>query len=201
MFLVGPHVIFGGAPADARFLPAAAALVFLSLDFSYSRFKALLLLGFFIALVGFRLAMIGYYWHGIDATLHDQVELFQQLPEYADVYPMVNIPEQSEAQKRTLPLFHAVCYAVVDRRVYVPTLLAVPGHIPVRYKTPPITFHENAERFADWKAVDWDKVLANYEYLWGYHLPEDYRQFLLQHCTLVAERGEGSLWRVTKSVK
>ena len=39
MFLIAPYEIFGGMPADARFLPAAAALVILSLDFTYPRNK------------------------------------------------------------------------------------------------------------------------------------------------------------------
>jgi hypothetical protein len=201
MFLIGPRVIFGGAPADARFLLPASALVVLSFDFSYPRIKAFLLLGIFLALVGFRLGMIGYYWHGIDAELREQVVLFQELPKGVNVYPMVKNPEQADEQKLALPTFHAVCYAVIDRQVYVPTLLAVPGHIPIRYKTPPVTFHESAEKFADVNAVEWEQVFANYDYLWCCRLPDDYRQFLTTRCTLVAERGTGTIWRVTKSVK
>jgi hypothetical protein len=198
MFLIGPRVLFGGAPADARFLPVASALIFLSLDLAYPRKKALLLLGVFLALVGFRIGMIAYYWHGIDAELRDQVSLLAKLPEHASVYPIVKIPEQPEEQKLALPTFHAVCYAVIDRQAYVPTLLAVPGHIPMRYKTPPVTFHADAESFAALSAVDWDKVFTHYEYLWCCRIPDDYRLFLARHCTLIGEQGNGTLWRVTK---
>jgi hypothetical protein len=201
MFLIGPRVIFGGAPADARFLPAAAALTFLAFDFAHPSKKALVLLGVFLALVGFRIGMIGYYWHGIDAELRDQVALCATLPNHAAVYPIVRIPEQPEEQKRALPMFHAICYTVIDRGIYVPTLLAVPGHIPIRYKTPTITFHENAESFAELAAVDWSKVFAQYDYIWCWEAPHDYRAFLQTRCTLIGEQRGGTLWRVTKSVK
>jgi hypothetical protein len=190
MFFVGPYILFGGAPADARFLLPAAALTFLSLD-----------LGMFVALVVFRMGVIGYYWNRIDADLTEQVALLKEIPDGAKVYPIVKIAETPNKRKRELPSFHIVCYAVIDRHAYVPSLLAIPGHIPMRYKALPILFHPDADNFVPLAAVAWDQVWPEYEYLWGCRLPDDYREFLGQHCVLIGEKGGATLWRVVKSLK
>ncbi len=200
MFLLGPTVLFGGAPADARFLPAAAALLTLSLDFTFPRPKALALLGIFLVLVVFRIGMIGYYWHAIDAEISEQVSLFAEFPEEAKVYPIVKVADAPDEKKRELPMFHAVCYAVVDRRIYTPTLIAFRGHNPLRYKTPPprITLHADPDPFLPADKVDWDAICANHEYLYCWRVPDDYRKEVEKRCTLVAEKGPGSVWRVAK---
>ncbi len=202
MFLIGPTVLFGGAPADARFLLPAAALVTLSLDFSFPAKKALGLLVFFLALILFRIGMIGYVWQQLDADLGEQISLFENFPVEAKVYPIVRISDGPDEKKRELPSFHAIGYAVVERRIYTPTLMAFKGHNPLRYKTPPpprITDHVDPEPFRAVDRVDWDAVFANHDYLWCRRLPADYRSYLDQHCTLVAENQAGSIWRVRKA--
>ncbi len=198
MFLIGPTILFGGSPADARFLPAAAPLIALSFDFAFPPRKALVLLGIFLALVGFRIGMIGYYWHRIDAELREQVALFADIPVQAKVYPMVKIADAPDEKKRELPLFHAICYAVVDRQVYTPTLVAFAGHNPLRYKESPprVKLHLDPAPFLSADQVDWELILATHEYLWCWHVPADYRRILDQRCTLVAEKEGGSIWRV-----
>jgi hypothetical protein len=199
MFLVGPYQVLGGSPADARFLPPAAALISVSLDLILPRKKALALLGLFVALVVFRYATIGAYWLNFQSDLRDQVESFQSFPEHAKVYPMVNVPDQPEERKLGLASFHLIQYAVIDRQIYTPHLLAFAGQQPIRYKTPPIAFHADAERFTDVADVDWNdwnKVFASYDYLWGWHLPDVYHHFLQRRCTLVAEKGNSTIWRV-----
>ena len=201
MFLIGPSTLFGGSPADARFLPPAAALVFLSLELAFSRIKAIALLSIFLALVSFRMAMIGAYWQAIDVDISAQVSLFAKLPLEAKLYPIVRIPDDAEEKKLALPTFHAACYAVIERHAYVPTMLAVPGHMPLRYKKPPVTFHQDAASFAEVKRVDWEKVFVDYDYIWCCRAPRDYREFLAWDCTLIAEKGSGTLWRVDRMSK
>ena len=196
MFLIGPHELFGGTPADSRFLPPAAALVVLSLDFVFPRKRALALFGLFLMLVIFRIGMIGYYWHGIDADLREQVALFETLPREAKVYPIVRVAEEAEQKKRELPLFHAIGYAVIDEHVYIPTLLAIKGHTTLRYKTPRVMFHADPEPFPAAAQVDWDLIFANHAYLWCWRAPDDYRKVLEARCRLVAQKGAGSVWRV-----
>jgi hypothetical protein len=201
MFLIGPYVLFGGAPADARFLLPATALVTLPLEFSFPRRKALALLVFFLALVIFRIGMIGYDWRRIDAELGQQVSLFENFPEDTKVYPIVKISERPDEKKQELPSFHVICYGVIDRRIYTPTLLAFKGHNPLRYKTPPprIMDHADPEPFRAVDEVNWHAVFANHDFLWCCRLPADYRSYLAKHCTLVAENEAGSVWRVRKA--
>jgi hypothetical protein len=219
MFVVGPTVLFGGAPADARFLPAAAALLSVSLDFTFPRPKALALLCIFLALVVFRIGMIGYYWHAIDAELSEQISLFAEFPEEAKVYSIVKVAESPDDKKRELPSFHAICYAVVDRRIYTPTLLAFRGHNPLRYKIPVrvtshvgdavagfvtsipryrIKSHADPDPFLSADEVDWNAICANHDYLYCLRVPDDYRRELEKRCTLVGEKGAASVWRVAK---
>jgi hypothetical protein len=201
MFLIAPYEIFGGSPADARFLPPAAAFVILSLEFALPTRKALALLGLFLALVIFRYGAIGYTWHAFDAELCDQAALFEAFPHQAKVYPMINVPEQPEEQKLALASFHMIHYAVIDRQIYSPHLFGFAGQQPIRSKTPPIAFHSNPHQFPALAEVNWSKVFANYDYLWCWNLPDVHRRFLQRYCTLVVETGNGTIWRVTKSLK
>lgn len=201
MFLVGPTVLFGGAPADARFLLPAAALITLAFDFEFPRPKAITLLAVFVGLVVFRLGTIGYYWHGIDAELRGQVALFAAIPEGAKVYPMVKIADGPDEKKQELPMFHAVGYAVIDRRVYVPTLIAFAGHNPLRYKEPRVTGHADPEPFPPAEKVDWELIFARHDYLYCWHVPDTYRREIEKRCVPVVEKDGGSIWRVAESLK
>ena len=201
MFLIGPYEIFGGAPGDARFLLPAAALIVLSFDFAYARGKAIALLTMFLVLVIFRIGMIAFYWHGMDVGLREQIALFDAFPEQARVYPLIRLADDADESKRDRPVFHVIHYAVIDRHIYSPHLFAFPGQQPMHYKTKPIAFHHGVGDFPALDPVKLHQVLANYDYLWCYRLPDDYRQFLQERCTLMAEKGPGSVWRVGKSVK
>ena len=192
MFLVGPTILFGGSPADARFLPAAAALIALSLDFSVPPRKAVFLLGIFLTLVVFRIGMIGIYWHGIDAEISEQVALFAEFPEEAKVYPIVKIADSADEKKRELPLFHAIGYAVIDRRIYTPTLMSVRGaQSAALHDAARVTFHADPAPFLPADQVDWDLIFANHDYSWCCAPPDDYRKEIGK--TLHANCREG--WR------
>jgi hypothetical protein len=200
MFVVGPSMLFGGRPADSRFLPVAAALITLSLQFRYRRSKAALLLGFFLCLVAFRIGMIGYYWRKIDAGITRQIELLARLPEEAKVYPIVKIADGPDEKKREVPSFHVICYAVLDRRIYTPTMIAFAGHTPLHYRTSDVRImdHVNPEPFPPAAKVNWDAIFANHDHIWALRLPTDYLPILERHCTLVAEDGAAAIWRVRK---
>jgi hypothetical protein len=198
MFLIGPYEIFSGIPADARFLPAAAALVALSLDLTIPLKKALVLLGLFFALVLFRCGMIAGYWQSFQPELREQVSLMQSFPWYAKVYPMVNLPEAPEDQKLGTASFHMIHYAVIDRHIYSPHNLAFDGQQPIRYKQPPIAFHTSVEPGPSIVEV-WTKVSPHYDFLWCWNLPELDRRFLERQCELVAESGNSSIWRVKRN--
>ena len=73
--------------------------------------------------------------------------------------------------------------------------------MPLRYKKPPVTFHQDAASFAEVKRVDWEKVFVDYDYIWCCRAPRDYREFLAWDCTLIAEKGSGTLWRVDRMSK
>ena len=129
--------------------------------------------------------------------MRDQLALFEAFPDHAKVYPLIKIPDQPKEEKKlALASFHLLHYAVIDRHVYSPHLFAFVGQQPIHYKTPPIAFHSSAERFPPLDKVPWDKVFANYEYLWCWGLPDDYRSFLQTRCTLVAASGRGTIRRV-----
>jgi hypothetical protein len=70
------------------------------------------------------------------------------------------------------------------------------GHNPLRYKTPRVTLHADPEPFLPAEQVDWNLICANHDYLWCWHVPDDYRKELEKRCTLVAEKGGGGIWRV-----
>jgi hypothetical protein len=198
MFLVGPVEIFGGSPADARFLPPASALVVLSLDCELPRRKALGLLGTFLCLVVFRYCLIAAYWRTFDADLGEQVALFEHFPRGAKVYPIVRVAGDADEQKLGVASFHAINYAVLDRHIYVPHLLAFPGQQPLRYKTLPLAYHASAEQYPRPAEAEWNKVFAAYDYLWCYAVPAEDLAYLERHATLVAAQGGGVILRVAK---
>ncbi|MBI3824052.1 MAG: hypothetical protein HY289_15395, partial [Planctomycetes bacterium] len=198
MFLVGPHEIFGGSPADARFLPPAAALIVLSFDFSYPRRAAVVLLFLFLMLTVFRCGALTHFWQSFDTDLRDQAALFDTFPENAKVYPMVNVSDQPDEQKLGLASFHAINYAVIDRHIYVPHLLAYRGQQPIRYLKEPLTFHDNPLAYPAYADVDWNKICAKYDYLWCWDLPEVHQILLSSRATRVAQKGNASIWKVRK---
>lgn len=199
MFVIGPVEIFGGAPADARFLPPASALVVLSLDAAWPRRRALVLLVIFLSLVLFRYAMITAYWRNYDKALGEQVALFEQFDRGARVYPLVRAAEGADEQKLGLLMFHALNYAVLERQVYVPHLLAFAGQQPLHYKTPPLTFHARAERYPEMTEAQWRQVLAHYDYFWCYRVPERDMEFLRHYTIAVASRGQGAILQVLRT--
>jgi hypothetical protein len=201
MFLLAPRELFGGAPADARFLPPAAALTTLSLEATIPRKRGWLLLGTFLALVLLRLGVIVSFWQTFDADLRAQTAMFDRFAEGARVYPIVRIPDQPEAQKLALPSFHAIGYGVPTRHIYIPTLLAYVGQQPLRYKTPPIVFHDDAVRFASWDEVPWERVFANYDYLWCKDVPADYLARLEQRSTVIDSGSSGVILQIRKTSK
>lgn len=196
MFVIGPKEINGGgAPADARFLPAAAPLLLLAPQLTLRRRRAVLLLAALVGMIAVRTTVIAREWQPLDRALAVQVSLFQHVREGATLYPIVALTDDTATNKRNLALWHAVHYATVERHTYSPGLLAYPGQQTIRYRHQPTWMHPSAERFPDLDAVDWERIFARYDYLWCYRVPPDYRAFLERRCTVVASGGDGVIFQ------
>ncbi len=199
LFLLGPKEIHGGgAPADARFLPAAAPLLLLAWKVVLPRRRAAVLFGFWLLLIAGRLGGIAGELWPMGQAVATQVALFDHLPEGARLYPIVGTAADAATRKRDRALFHAAHYATVERRAFVPTLMAYPGQQPIRLREPPVSYHGGADRLPALGEVDWPRVLAAYDYLWGYQLPPDYDAYLRARCDVVASADGGVLYRVRR---
>jgi hypothetical protein len=187
MFVIGPAEIDGASPADARFLPAAAALLLLAPQLTVCRRRAVPLVAAVIALIGVHTAVIASEWLPQDRELAAQVAMFEQLPDGARLYPLV-AQAGDAASKRDRCMWHAAHYATVVRHACSPGLLAYPGQQPIRYRQAPPWLHSGAH-------VEWERIFNNYDYIWCYKAP-DYGAFLEQRCTVIASSANGVIFRV-----
>ena len=139
LFVAGPREIHGGgAPVDARMLPAAAPLLLIAPELTLRRRRAELLLAALLGLIGLRVGVIANEWRPLSAEIASQVELFVQVPHGATLYPILGMPQDLTVRRRVRVLLHAAHYATVIRHTYSPGLLAYPGQQPIRYRYPPV---------------------------------------------------------------
>lgn len=197
-FAASPETLFTSHSVDLRFAPAAAVLAIMSVRFNVPARSGLLSLSVVLAAACVRLGGVWYDWRGLDARIAAQVALFSHLPRGSSVYPLVVLPAGARAQKAERPLLHVIHYSTIERETHAPTLFALRGQQPLRFKREfsYYPFGLSVSAPLDVAGVDWRLILDNHDYLWGYNLPGAYAAFLKENCVLLAETGGGALFRV-----
>jgi len=200
-FVASPETLFTSYSVDLRFVPAAAVLAIMSVRFNVPARAGLLALSVVLAAACVRLGGVWYDWRGLDGRIAAQLSLFSQLPRGSSVYPLVVLPTGARAQKMEKPLLHIIHYSTIERETHAPTLFALRGQQPLRFKREfsYYPFGLSVPAPLDAGRVDWQLILDNHDYLWGYNLPQPYAAFLKENCVLLAEAGGGALFRMDRA--
>jgi hypothetical protein len=190
-FVASPKVVFTSSAADARFLWPACVLLALSCRPRVSVRKGALCLSAFLLIYSVRTGIIASHWRQLDAKAARVVRLFESLPEQVKIYPAF-FPSDSDVESAKLDhaLEHVVCYAVVFRNAYVPTVFAQRGQQPLVDTTRPA--------FRVWTPGRGDPM-RGYEYVWTYNPPRELTAQLEHGATLIARSDESSLWRTASN--
>ncbi|BCA56010.1 hypothetical protein W02_31500 [Nitrospira sp. KM1] len=178
---------------DRRFLLPAAILLLLAIHIHASkkigRYVIIGLLGLSVLRVG----VVWHYWDRIGQEVQTQVRMLDQLPDGARLYPMV-VHDQSAARSWLwdMHFFFTPHYATIYRHAFVPTLYAWDEAHPLHMRSAQ-TDYVQVERDTAFDHVNWGTIFSKYDYLWGYKLSEEFKQFLLSNGRLVAQSGDAVL--------
>jgi hypothetical protein len=195
LFIVCPRVLFTSGAADARFVPPAAVLLLMALRFEVKKRigQGALIIFLFVALI--HIGSIWHVWRVIDRTFSAQVAMFSYLEDGARVYP-ISYPTITD-NKMDRPLKHAIQYSTIDRHTFLPTLFALRGQQPLRFKHDPSPLKIDLRIPPD--QVNWIPIFDNYDYIWCYKIDNSYIQYLRNRCQFVAAASGVVIFRVTRS--
>lgn len=198
LFVASPETLFTSHSADIRFIPPAIVLALMSVRFVVPARAGKAALALILAASSVRAGGVWYEWQRTDKKIAAQVSLFEHLPEGAGVYPVVILPTGIQANKREKPLAHIIHYATIYRHTSSPTLFALRGQQSLHFKQP-FTYYPFGLSVAQPLApdqVDWPLIRQKHDYLWCYNLSDSYIAYLKERCTLIAEAGDGMIFRV-----
>lgn len=191
----------GGAQAsyvDRRFLLPAVIWLVLSVRIDQSmRVGRYVMIGL-LSLSVFRVGEVWVYWNRIGQEVQGQVQMLQQLPNGARLYPMI-VHDQSASLTwlREMHLFFTAHYATIYRHAFVPTIYASKIQNPI-YLRSRDTGYVQMERDSSLDQVNWDEIASRYDYVWGYKIPQEFKDFLVARADLVAQSGNTMLMRIRK---
>jgi len=93
--------------------------------------------------------------------------------------------------------FFTAHYATIYRNAFVPTIYAWKGAHPLNLRTGNNDYFQ-VEQGTPVANVNWEVIFSNYDYLWGYKLPQEFRRFLVTKGELIAQSDEAMLVRIRK---
>jgi hypothetical protein len=193
LYVVSPHDWLGGSPVDARFIPPAVLLVIFSLQVRLPRSSARLLFVVSLLIFSARLLMVGRTWRMLSNRIAGQVELFQALPEGATLYPLFLPAHANGEETKTDRAFeHVAEYAVIERRAFVPTQLAIPGQETLLFRAP-LPYRDTSAGPGVWVTS-----MRRYDFVWSHGTSADVERALEENCDRIVERDGFSIWRVRK---
>lgn len=198
LFLVCPEGIFQTALADVRFVPPAAVLMLVALNFQVDKRIGKWALLLFLAVSLIRVGSIGYEWSKIDEKIAAQVAAFNRFEDGAKVYPLVSRPAGYDRKKYMVDrsFWHIIHYSTIDRHTFSSTLFAIKGQQPIRFKNN-IEF-TNPQTTKPVEGMEWEFIFGNYDYLWCYKINDKYMEYLKDNCQLVAETDDSMIFRVNR---
>jgi hypothetical protein len=191
LFLLSPKVLFTSYGADGRFILPAALLFVASIKIEAPARAATILMIAYLVLAGIRVGSIWRSWSILDHQIAAEVDRLKMLPEGAAVYPLFRADEDLEQNKQQRSFEHALHYATISRRVFVPSLFALPGQQPLVFRTSP-GFSGSPEV----NNLQWLIELPKYDYVWTYALRPEARDSLISRSTLVSQTNGFELWKV-----
>jgi hypothetical protein len=186
LFLMSPWELFGGTPADARFIPPAATLGVLACRFRLPARSATGLLAAWLALTGMRLAAVTAEWTAASAQIASQVALLKELPAEARLYPAVLMPDPAAHDKRRRASFHVAHYATIYRHAYCPTIIADPRQQPLLLRVPP-TSAPGPEALA--------VAVREFDFVLCFAVPAEDDAYLQAHCQRTGGDGINVLYQ------
>lgn len=188
-FLACPMVLFTSWGADTRFvLPLATLLPFtLALDLPPRAARGLTIAA--LAVSAGRVGAIWAGWQGPNARAAQAASLFPTLPVGARVFPAFYAADDVGTAKQDRGVEHVLFYAMPERRLFVPTLFATRGLMPLHFRNGETAMLTSRPRLLP-------EQLHGYDYVWAHKLPPAEAAALARIATPVAQAGPFSTWRV-----
>lgn len=164
LYWVFPASYAQGMNSDRRLLPFLFLIALAALRVG-RRGRQLAVLAVLLFLV--RTGTIERSFLAVQPQLARTADSFAAIPANARVLPLVGWEKGSPSVERN---FWA--YGVIERGWLVPTLFHDPGVQPLQLKLPVYNPYRPAS-FGPLKAVDWNQVRRDYDYVWAYRVPQD----------------------------
>jgi hypothetical protein len=174
---------------DARFFwPACVFLVFaLPASGWTAREKGVLALVTFLAW-GLRVEALSANWKALSSATADIVQVLDQLPAGARLYPVCGETQDADVEKTIRALCHVAEYAIVTRQIVDPALFTMPGGNSIIFRTPQPRYRQEGVM----------NQFAGYDYVWSIEPPAQVRDYLNSHADPVGTAGGFVLWRLRK---
>ncbi len=217
LYLVFPMSAAQSYYVDRRFIVPAAVMVLLALHIDSSKvIGRYLMIGLLVLSVA-RVSTVWKSWTDADQEIGAQVHALDVLPDGVTLYPMLMYDTSAESWMWDMHFYYSAHYATIYRHAFVPTIYAWNAVNPVRLRRSPQIDYAHVERGprldgVNWDndytrieqgtplgRVKWDAIRSKYDYLWGYKLSEEFKRFLLSEGQLVAQSGNGMLFRIRKA--
>lgn len=217
LYLVAPTSAAQSHYVDRRFIVPAVVMLVLAFNIDFSKAIGRYLMIGLLALSLGRVAVVWKFWANASQELEAQVHMLDLLPDGAKLYPMLMYETSAESWFQDAHFYFAPHYATIYRHAFVPNIYAHNAVNPVRlrrsFQTNETQLHRGprlddvnwdndytwVERGTPLARVKWDAILSKYDYLWGYKLPEEFKQFLLSKGQLVAQSGNAMLFHIRKA--
>lgn len=198
IYLISPMSGARTSYIDRRFLLPAMVLLLLGIRLDVSRQLGQYVMIGLLGLSFLRVAEVGYFSGRIAREVQSHIRMLDLLPDGMRIYPMV-VHDQSSSRSWLwdMHFFYTVHYATVYRHAFLPTIYAWEGahSLNMRFAVPE---YVQVRRDTSVEEVHWSAVLSKYDYVWGYKLPAEFKNFLLGQGELVAESGVAMLVRLKK---
>jgi hypothetical protein len=192
LFLVLPGQMGLASDLDARLLPAILVCLVGTLGFVTPRFFRVAALLLAVCLV-LRCGSVASAWNQLSAQLEGHAAGFAVLERHSRVLPIALLPELSPRY----PGVHFVCWAVIEKEVFVPVLFCLPDQHMLRIAPGYLTASESFDDFYFWDEYEGDeeKIRGRYDYLWLYN-PLGKRARVPPSFTRIYSRDGVEVWRI-----
>lgn len=197
LYLCAPMSGAQSSYVDRRFLLPATLFLLLGLKINVLNKTGRHILIGLLCLTILRLGEVVYYWNRIGGEVQAQVHMLDKLPSGVRLYPMVLHESSARNWLWDMHFFFTAHYATIYRNAFVPTIYAWKGAHPLNLRTDNNDYFQ-VEQGTPFANVNWEVIFSNYDYLWGYKLPEEFSRFLATKGELIAQSDEAMLVRIGK---
>lgn len=198
LYLLAPFSAAQSHYVDRRFLIPAAAILLMGLNLNLSKTWSRYLMIVLVLLSIGRVATVWHSWTKIGREIRAQVHMLDALPEKVKVFPIL-MYEKSGAIDWLwdMHFYYSSHYATIYRHAYVPTIYAWKSVNPIHLKRSEPD-QSRVERGTPIERVNWNRILSEYDYVWGYELSDEYKRYLTQHGRLVVQSNGAVLVKVNR---